>query len=222
MKKISGYIILLIVYVILFVGCEANDNEGTEGNVTTFSKSARSVVLAYYSNMLVSSNIEYKQVISIFAEEDINNDKLILGSYYLGMGQENCNLFHIVEDKKQATIQGIAIGEEPLSMGYSVNIVILDDKTVIFGTLSDEDYDYVNDVMKEVNYTQMEAIFEDGLSEKRNIDNQDGYILVGETTSKIEKIILYERDNVSVIIDEFLESDNIVNRVEFSKETQTK
>jgi phosphotransferase system IIB component len=159
-------------------------------------------------------------VISIFAEVDIENDKLILGSCYSGVGEENCDLFHVKKDKKEVKIHGITIGNEPISMGYSLNLVMFDDKTVIFGTLSDKDYDYKNDVMNEVNYTEIEVIFNDGLVEKQNIKNQDGYIVVGETTSKIETIILYQDNEVSAMLDELLEYDEIVNRVEFSEDIE--
>ncbi len=217
MKKIVIYYMLLIVYIVLIAGCTMNDSKGTQENLDTFSEQAKRIVLEHYSDELIERNIELKQVISIFAEADIENEKLILGSLYSGMGQEHCDLFHVIEDKGQATIHGLAIGEEPISMGYSLNIVLLGDKTVIFGTLSDTNYDYENDVIKDVDYTEIEVIFSDGTVEKQNIENQDGYILVGATTSKIVKIILYEGDTVSDVLDELLKYDEIINSVDFSK-----
>jgi hypothetical protein len=199
-------------------GCEISNNEDIKESTMSFNKQSIRAVIDHYSNIIIEKDVDLSRTINIFNEIDNGNDRLILGSYYMGMGQENCELFYIEEENGQAIIRGIATGQEPLSMGYSVNKVFIDDITVLFGTFSDTNFDVENDIMVDADYTDIEVIFSDGLTVNKNIKDQDGYIVIGATTSKIKNIILYEDNEVSVELENLLEYDEVVNEVEFFKE----
>ena len=205
LKTRKALIIILMLFISLLLFSCSNETSITNG------QSYRDTVLNYYSKYIDINNSLYTEMV-FFKEKSFGNDYLILSHLYQGQGQSSLDLFVLSGKNGNYEIIKKSTGQEPLSMGFSVNRLIEEDKTILFGKFNSSTMVIKDASRKMVDYAKIEVIFKDGTIVEENVMQDNSYIIIADTTSEIDKMLLF---NHSGEIEETLE-DVGLNNVTFN------
>ena len=133
-----------------------------------------------------------KGKIKILVVKPYKENTLVLAQKYSGDGEPHTDLFII---NKIMKITKKAVGEEPISMCFTVNIINFDETTIAFGNFKDSKWLVETDAKKAVKIENIYVKFKNGEIFKENVDMDKGYILFTKSNTEIETMNLYNKNN---------------------------
>ena len=206
MRKKLILFFIFIITVFLFIACNSNENSKLENIVNNY----------YIEEIGNNENYDIASDTVLFANNDFHDGKLILSHIYNGEGEPRCRLFLIENNNENFEIKKIAFGNEPISMGFSINKVKYKDFIILFGVFNDSTWRIEEDIREDVNYTDMKLKLSDGSIIEKNIRNTKGYIIKYDINQKVEKFELYNDDVLEGSMDELGNYGTVINNTKFN------
>lgn len=189
MKKRSLLLIILILFIACGFGLYKYINSNPQYNKT---KPEQELITESLDKYYYEVNKQHKSKFKIYNVKKFNNKCLVLAQE-LGLdGEPYINLF-LLNDKFE--VIKVSDSRMPITQCFSLDKVVYENNTILFGTFKDKRYDREADKQVPVDIKKVEVKFEDGSNIKESISFDNGYILIAKTTSDVNDAILYNENN---------------------------
>ncbi|WP_347490429.1 hypothetical protein ABDB91_04465 [Desulfoscipio sp. XC116] len=91
-------------------------------------------------------------------------------------------------------------GEYSISMGFSANMVICDNTSIVFGDLRSDTWVPETDTRKKTGYTNIKVILDDGKTVSEDVSGDAGYIIILGSNKEIDNMNFYNERGETVNI----------------------
>jgi hypothetical protein len=94
-------------------------------------------------------------------------------------------------------------GEYSISMGFSANMVIYGNTSIVFGDLRSDTWVPETDTRKKTGYTNIKVILDDGKTISEDVSGDAGYIIILGSNKEIDNMNFYNEkgETVNVLSD---------------------
>lgn len=135
-----------------------------------------------------------------------DNGYLVMAEKYSGDGHNLDELF-LLDDSYEIT--HITAGAKPMSPCFSYNELCYNGKTILFGSFNDTKWVPETDTKVEVDIKGIYVELENGVSVFEKVDFENGYLIVLEGESEINKFEIYnDNDILQAELDETIAVNN--------------
>lgn len=168
--------------IIIVTGCSGNPG------ASEVKAQVRDAITRFYEERR-SSPVEYS--IEIFKIKSLEEDFLAVAVLRGEEGQPSLDLLLIQKQRGKYSVSKTGFGSIAISMGFSVNRVTYNNKTLIFGSLKDSTWVPKTDKRKKVSYAKVKAVFNNGKSIEENIKGDKAYLLIVDEVSGLQDLSFY-------------------------------
>lgn len=178
--------ILLIFIVYKYTDINRINNTDMKSEETRINQS---IAKFYSQNKFKNLNTGTFKIYNI---KKVDDKYLVLSQAYLKEGQSYSNLVLL---NSNFDIIKYASGDIPISNCISVNRVIYDNNTILFGNFNNTKM--TKDAQKkiDVNIKKIEVKLVDGQILKEDVNVDNGYILISKKLSNINEVTVYDENN---------------------------
>lgn len=208
MKRLIWLILSMSICISLFgCGTMESDKVGIFKNLSDKDALIYDAVDKFYSN----SEPKNKGDLKIYSTKSFKEEYLVLAEKYSGDGNRFSNLFLIDE---KYNIKAWTTGEIPISNCFSINRAEYLGNTIVFGTFNNSKWDSKKDKKIPVKIDNLYIKFDNDKEIREEVSDDNCYILILNSTSKVEKFHLYNdkgevqsslSDGIEIIDTQFIE-----------------
>lgn len=214
MKKkllgITGLVVTIIVCFVAIKHLKKVENENLPQDVKI-----KNEIVRYYSKWP-----ENKGELKIYNTKKMGDKYLVLTEKYSGDGHNYSDLFLL---NSNFEIIKTTNGDMPMSMCISLNKIIYEDKTILFGNFNNQKASRDVSHIIDVDINKIEARLKNGSVFKDDVSINTGYIAILDGVADIEDIILYNAkgevqnniDDLNYYHNKDINKDTLINK-EFS------
>ena len=185
-------LLILIILILLIVGGFAlykYTNSRPEDNK---AKSEHELITESLDKYYLKINHQKKTEFKIYNTKKLDDKYLVLAEGAVSEGERVSKLFLL---NNKFDILKVTYGHIPISQCFSINKVIYENKTISFGNFNNSKINENADKKIPVDIKKIEIKFEDGTSVQESVSVDNGYILISNTVSDINDVILYNNNN---------------------------
>ena len=182
----SILIVLSILVCVSLASCKI-----TRSTATGLHEANEKLIKEAVSQFYLTNEPYNKGELKIYNAKEFKDKYLVLTEKYFGQGERRSILLLI--DKNYNVIAWTS-GYTPINKCFSINKVDYDGNTILFGNFNNVKWDS-NDKKISININKIEVGFSNEEIISENVSIENGYIIVTNPISQVEKFNLYNENN---------------------------